>query len=212
MRKPEVSASLLTCDMGALAEEAARLEEAGADRIHLDVMDGIFVPQLTFGAGVAGALRARVGIPLEAHLMVSEPDRLVEGFIDAGCEFVIVHAEASPHLDRLLHRIRELGAGPGVALNPSTPVESVLWVLGLVDLVLIMTVNPGYGGQAHLEYVRPKIGSIRRLLGDRGLVEVDGGVCADNAAALRAEGADILVAGSFLAGASDRASAVRSLR
>jgi ribulose-phosphate 3-epimerase len=215
VRKPEVSASLLSCDKGRLAEEAARLEGAGADRIHLDVMDGVFVPELTFGTGVAKAVKSSVSIPVEAHLMVSRPEGLIEGFVDAGCDSVTVHVEATKHLDRLLQRIRELGASPGVALNPSTPVEAVMWAAGLLDMVVVMTVNPGYGGQEHLDYVRPKIGAVRRLLGSAGervLISVDGGVSADNAAALRAEGADILVAGSFIARAADPASAVRSLR
>jgi ribulose-phosphate 3-epimerase len=215
VRAPGVSASLLSCDMGRLGDEAARLEAAGADLVHLDVMDGIFVPELTFGAGMAKAVCSRVGIPVEAHLMVSQPDRLIEAFAAAGCSSITVHVEATAHLDRLLQRIHELGASAGVALNPSTPVESIEWAVGQLDLIVVMTVNPGYGGQEHLDYVRPKIGSIRRLVegaGGRALIEIDGGVCADNAAVLRAEGADILVAGSFLARAADPASAVRSLR
>jgi len=215
VRRAEVAASLLSCDMGRLGDEAARLEQAGADRIHLDVMDGVFVPELTFGAGVARAVRARVTIPVEAHLMVSAPGTLAEGFVDAGCALVTIHAEAAPHLDRLLQRIRELGARAGAALNPATPACCIRWCVDCLDDVLVMTVNPGYGGQKHLDYVRPKIAEVRSILdraGSTASVSVDGGGTADNARALRELGAGILIAGSFISRAGDPAAAIQSLR
>jgi ribulose-phosphate 3-epimerase len=214
--RPIIAPSLLSCDHGMLAVAAQELEQAGADMIHLDVMDGVFVPVLTFGAGVAASIGSRVHIPLDAHLMVAEPSNLVEAFAEAGCRYITVHAEVVDHLDRMLAWIRDLGCLAGAALNPSTPPDCLEWVIRRLDLVLVMTVNPGYGGQSHITGVHPKITRIRQMLDDAGmedsLVSIDGGVTSANASELVELGAGVLVSGSFVSRAPDRAAAIESLR
>jgi ribulose-phosphate 3-epimerase len=179
------------------------LEKAGVDRIQWDVMDGHFVPNLTFGPDVIAAIRPHVSVPFEAHLMVERPDDLLPRYIDAGCSIVIVHEEACPNLHRTLGHIRELGASAAVALNPHTPISQVEHVLDLVDLVLVMTVNPGFGGQDYIATMEPKVAEVRRLLDDAGLgdvvdVEVDGGISPSTVKGAAAAGANVLVAGSAL--------------
>lgn len=195
-----VSASVLSSDHGALAQAAIDLEEAGADIIHLDVMDGIFVPVLTFGAGVAESIVNKVSIPVEAHLMVAQPEVLLKAFADAGCFGITVHVEATDDPDKLLQQIRELGCRAGVALNPATSPDFLRRMSTLPDTVLLMTVNPGYGGQKHLESVHPKIAEVRKILdnagADRTNISIDGGVEASNSAFLISLGADVLVTGS----------------
>jgi ribulose-phosphate 3-epimerase len=200
-RPIEIAPSVLPADFARLGEEVAALEAAGVDRIQWDVMDGRFVPNLTFGPDVIAACRPHASVPFEAHLMVEEPDDLAPRYVEAGCEMLIVHAEACRHLHRSLGRIRELGARPAVALNPSTPLSAVEHVLDLVDLVLVMTVNPGFGGQAYIATMEPKIAALRRLLLEGGHdvdIEVDGGIGPSTIQGAAASGANVLVAGSAL--------------
>jgi ribulose-phosphate 3-epimerase len=177
------------------------LEKAGVDRIQWDVMDGRFVPNLTFGPDVIAACRPHVTVPFEAHLMVEEPDHLMDRYVDAGCELLLVHAESTRHLHRSLGRVRELGARAAVALNPATPAEAVSDVLDLCSMVLVMTVNPGFGGQDYIPTMEPKIARIRRMIVDGRHdcdVEVDGGIAPATVAGAARAGANVLVAGSAL--------------
>ncbi|HKY14868.1 MAG TPA: ribulose-phosphate 3-epimerase [Microthrixaceae bacterium] len=200
-RRIEIAPSVLPADFSRLGEEVVALEKAGVDRIQWDVMDGRFVPNLTFGPDVIAATRELVTVPFEAHLMVEQPDDLAHRYVEAGCEILIVHAEACTHLHRTLGHLREIGASPAVALNPATPAEAIRHVLDLVDLVLVMTVNPGFGGQAYISTMEPKIAQIRRWISDGGHevdLEVDGGIGPATAAGAAAAGANVLVAGSAL--------------
>ena len=198
-----IAPSVLPADFSRLGEEVAALEEAGVDLIQWDVMDGQFVPNLTFGPDVIRSARPHCSLPFEAHLMVYTPDAMAQDYIDAGCSRLIVHAEAVTHLHRTLGRIGELGASAGVALSPATPASAVEHVLDLVDLVLVMTVNPGFGGQAYLPTMEPKIAEVRRMVEDAGRgddvhVEVDGGISPSTVGGAAGAGADVLVAGSAL--------------
>lgn len=200
-RAPAIAPSVLPADFARLGEEVEELCAAGVDRIHWDVMDGVFVPNLTFGPDVIAAARRHSTVGFEAHLMVVSPDDLVPRYVDAGCDLVIVHAEACPHLHRTLERIRGLGVRSGVALNPHTPVDVVAHVLEVVDLVLAMTVNPGFGGQSYLPAVEPKVSALRQLIDDSGQaveLEVDGGITAVTVAGAAAAGADVFVSGTWL--------------
>lgn len=194
---------MLPADFARLGEEVAALEAAGVDRIQWDVMDGQFVPNLTFGPDVIAATRRHTSLPFEAHLMVLTPDVMAAQYIEAGCERLIVHAEACQHLHRTLGNIASLGGKASVALNPATPVSAVAHVLDLVDMVLVMTVNPGFGGQQYIATMEPKIRELRALIAAAGLtdrvdIEVDGGIGPSTVAAAAAAGANILVAGSAL--------------
>lgn len=191
--------SVLPADFSRLGEECVALEKAGVDRIQFDIMDGVFVPNLTFGPDVIASVRPHVAVPFEAHLMVVEPDRLLDRYVEAGCEIVIVHAEACTHLHRTLARIRDLGATPGVALNPHTPADIVAQVCDLAGLVLVMTVNPGFGGQEYISSMEPKIAEVAALVdGCDCDVEVDGGIGPATVGGAVAAGANILVSGSSL--------------
>jgi ribulose-phosphate 3-epimerase len=216
MRAPAIVASVLGADYARLGHEVAELEAAGVDRIQWDVMDGRFVPNLSFGADVVAACRPHATVPYEAHLMVEDPDPWLQPFAAAGCDTVLVHAEASRHLHRTLSRIRELGVRSGVALNPATPLECVRHVLDLVDVLLVMTVNPGFGGQAYLETMEGKVAEARRLItrsGREALIEVDGGISAATAPRAVRAGTQLLVAGSaILAHPEGRPAAVAELR
>lgn len=199
--EPKLVASVLPANFAELGRDVEDIERAGIDRIQWDVMDGSFVPNLTFGPDVIAANRGRTTIGFEAHLMVDDPDRMLSRWVEAGCEIVIVHAEACRHLHRTLAHIRDLGARSGVALNPSTPLEAVVNVLDLTDLLLIMTVNPGFGGQRYLSSMEPKIAAARAEIDRRGYaieLEVDGGIGSSTIGAAAAAGADVFCAGSAL--------------
>jgi ribulose-phosphate 3-epimerase len=208
--------SVLPADFARLGEEVRELCDAGVDRIQWDVMDGAFVPNLTFGPDVIAAARPHSAVPFEAHLMVNAPDELLPRYVEAGCELIIVHAEACTHLHRTLGRIRELGARSGVALNPHTPADVVENVLSETDLVLAMTVNPGFGGQAYIPAVERKIARLRRLIDDSGLpieLEVDGGITTGTIPGAAASGADVFISGSWLYAHPDgKSAAVEQLR
>ena len=194
-----IAPSILSADFSRLAEEIAAMEAAGADWIHLDVMDGHFVPNITFGPPVVAAARPVTGLPFDVHLMIAPADPYLEAFAAAGADLITIHPEAGPHLDRSLQTIRALGKRAGVALNPATPAAAIRHVLDRLDLVLVMTVNPGFGGQSFIAAMVDKIAELRALIGDRPIdIEVDGGIGPDSAGAVVAAGANALVAGSAL--------------
>jgi ribulose-phosphate 3-epimerase len=216
VKQPLIVPSVLPADFARLGDEVAELCEAGVDRIQWDVMDGVFVPNLTFGPDVIAAARPHSTVGFEAHLMVVNPDELIGRYVDAGCELVIVHAEACTHLHRTLARIRQLGARSGVALNPHTSAEVVEHVLAETDLVLAMTVNPGFGGQAYIRAVEPKIARLLRMIDESGLpieLEVDGGITDETIRGASAAGADVFISGSWMYAYPDgKAAAVKQLR
>lgn len=200
-RPLQIIPSVLPADFSRLGEVCRELEVAGVDRIQFDVMDGRFVPNLTFGPDVVASLRSHVSVPFEAHLMVHEPAWMFDAFVEAGCELLIVHAESVGHLHRAVAQARSAGARVGVALNPATGPEALDWVLEDLDMVLVMTVNPGFGGQAYISSMEPKVAALRTAIVDRGLdvdVEVDGGIGPATIAGSAAAGANWLVAGSSL--------------
>ncbi len=200
-RPVHIAPSVLPADFSRLGEECKALEDAGVDRIQWDVMDGQFVPNLTFGPDVIAACRPHVQVPFEAHLMVQTPEVLLPRYVEAGCELIIVHAESTGHLHRCLGQVTECGGRAAVALNPATPVSAIEHVLDLVEMVLVMTVNPGFGGQAYIATMEPKLVELRALIVERGLdvdIEVDGGIGPDTIAAATGAGANVLVAGSAL--------------
>lgn len=210
-----IAPSILSADFARLGEELAALERAGADWAHVDVMDGRFVPNITIGPDVVRALRRSTKLPLDCHLMIVEPERYIDAFAEAGATGITIHVEAAVHLQRALRRIRELGCRPGVVLNPATPEESLKYVLEDVDLILVMSVNPGFGGQSFIRSQLRKIEAIRKMIDDAKLpidLEVDGGINAQTAKDVVAAGANVLVAGSAVFGNKDYAAAIRALR
>ena len=213
MHKKRVAPSLLSAQFARLGDEVKSVVDAGADWIHVDVMDGHFVPNLTFGPLIVEAIRPLTKLPLDCHLMVSEPEKWVTPFAKAGANIITVHAEATPHLDRLLHKIREEGCKAGVSLNPGSPLSLIEEVLDIVDLVLIMSVNPGFGGQKFIDSSVKKIEQLVQKRADRSfLIEIDGGVSEKNISKLGKAGVDVFVAGSAVFGSSDRKKAIEQLR
>jgi ribulose-phosphate 3-epimerase len=212
-----IAPSILSADFLALGEEVAAVDRAGADWIHVDVMDGRFVPNITIGPLVVAAVRRATEKPLDVHLMIVEPEKYVADFAKAGADHILVHAEQSAtiHLHRVLGQIRDLGKKAGAVLNPATPPEVLDYVLPLCDVILVMSVNPGFGGQKFIHEILPKIRRLRQSCNERGLdtrIEVDGGINAETAPLVIAAGADALVAGAAVYGAADYAEAIRALR
>lgn len=215
-RTPLIAPSILSADFGRLAEEVRAIEEGGCDLVHVDVMDGRFVPNITIGPLVVKAVKKRATKPLDVHLMIVEPEKYIEAFVEAGADIVTVHAEACPHLHRTLQQIRKAGARPAVALNPSTPVSAIDYVLEDLDMVLVMSVNPGFGGQSFIPSSLRKIRELRRMADERGLtdlwIEVDGGIGPANVAEVAAAGANVFVAGSAVFGQPDYGQVIRALK
>ncbi|MGA3002636.1 MAG: ribulose-phosphate 3-epimerase [Acetobacteraceae bacterium] len=218
-RRVVVAPSLLAADFGRLREEVGSVTQAGADWLHFDVMDGHFVPNMSFGPLVLQALRPHSTLPFDVHLMITPVDPFVTAFAEAGADHILFHPEAGPHPHRTLQLIRSLGKKSGLALSPGTPIESIAWLLELADIVLVMSVNPGFGGQRFLASQLPKIAALRRMIdevarrdGRQIALAVDGGITPETAAQVVAAGADTLVAGTSVFGADDRSAAIDALR
>ncbi|NMA33130.1 MAG: ribulose-phosphate 3-epimerase [Clostridiaceae bacterium] len=211
----KIAPSILASDFSRLGEEISRVERAGADMIHLDVMDGHFVPNITIGPLVIKSLRKVTELPFDVHLMIEEPDRYISDFVDAGANIISVHVENNPHLHRTIEMIKECGARPSVVLNPATPLNALDAVLGSVDMVLLMTVDPGFGGQQYIESMTDKIRELRQTAVKRGMkldIEVDGGIDLSNIWDVTQAGANVIVAGTTIFGAPDAEEMISSLR
>ena len=211
----KISPSILSADFGRLSEEILSIERAGADYVHVDVMDGHFVPNITIGPLVVEAARRATRLPLDVHLMIENPDLYIPQFAEEGADIITVHQEAVPHLHRTVQLIKSLGKKAGVSINPATPVQTLDVILEEIDLVLVMSVNPGFGGQSFIESCLPKVEALRRAIDQRGLpveLEVDGGVKPDNIARIAAAGADVFVAGSAVFNSDDYAATIRHLK
>lgn len=211
----KIAPSILSADFTRLGEEIQRIERAGADLVHIDVMDGHFVPNITIGPPVIKMLRGHTGLLFDVHLMIENPDDFIEAFADAGADIISVHAEACPHLHRTLQGIKRLGKTAAVALNPATPLSSIEWVLGDIDMVLLMSVNPGFGGQEYIERITRKIRDLRILANDMDLdidIEVDGGINIKNIYDVTKAGANVIVSGTTIFKAKDASGVITALK
>ena len=211
----KLAPSILSADFARLLEDVKKVEKAGCEYLHIDVMDGHFVPNITLGPAIVKSLRKDVNMVFDAHLMIENPDNYIKEFADAGCDIIVVHQEACTHLHRTIQNIKSHGVKAGVALNPATPIETIKYVLEDVDMVLLMSVNPGFGGQSYIPVVTKKIKELRALIDEMGLdidIEVDGGVKPSNKSEVVNAGANVIVAGSAIFNAGDIDEAVKSLR
>ncbi|WML43660.1 ribulose-phosphate 3-epimerase [Neobacillus sp. PS3-40] len=211
----KIAPSILSADFSKLAEEIIEVETGGADYIHVDVMDGHFVPNITIGPLVVKAIRPITKLPLDVHLMIENPDQYIQAFAEAGADYITVHVEACIHLHRTIHYIKSFGVKAGVVLNPATPIETIQHIIGDIDMVLLMSVNPGFGGQSFIPEVLPKIRAVKKMALEKGLtieIEVDGGVNSETAKQCIEAGATVLVAGSAIYNEKDRAKAISLIR
>ncbi|KIL73522.1 ribulose-phosphate 3-epimerase [Bacillus badius] len=211
----KIAPSILSANFAKLGEEIKEVETGGADWIHVDVMDGHFVPNITIGPLIVEAVRPVTTLPLDVHLMIENPDLYIEAFAKAGADYITVHAEACPHLHRTIQLIRSFGVKPGVVLNPATPASALEYIIEDIDLVLLMTVNPGFGGQSFIHSVVPKIQEVKQMITEKGLdvlIEIDGGVNTETAKLCTDAGADVLVAGSAVYNKADRKQAITDIR
>lgn len=209
----KVAPSILSADFAAMGEEVSEIEKCGADLLHCDVMDGIFVPNITFGPDMIKAIKKHTSLPLDVHLMIDSPERYIDAFASAGADIISFHVEACRHPHRTLSYIRSKGIKSGIAYNPGTSLDSLEYLLDETDLVLLMSVNPGFGGQKFIEKTLDKLNKAREIIGSRDIMlEVDGGVTEDNAAKIKAAGANVLVAGSSVFSKADRRSAIENIR
>lgn len=211
----KIAPSILAADFGKLVEEVKDVERAGADLIHVDVMDGHFVPNISFGSIAMDAIRPHTKLPLDVHLMIENPDQYIEQFAKAGAAYITVHVEACPHLHRTIQLIRSFGVKPGVVLNPHTPIETIQHVLEDIDMVLFMTVNPGFGGQQFIHSVVPKVAALSKIIKERQLsikIEIDGGINEETIIPCAEAGATVFVAGSAIYNKQDRAEALQAIR
>lgn len=211
----KIAPSILSADFMNLGKSITDALDAGADLIHIDVMDGHFVPNITIGQGIVSAINRLTSAPLDVHLMITEPDRYLEDFVNAGADYITVHVEACVHLHRTLQKIRQLGAKPAVSLNPATSLDTIKYILGDIDMVLIMSVNPGFGGQSYIPFCTQKVETLKQMIDKQGLevlIEVDGGITTENAHEVISAGADIVVMGSAFFGAKDYKEVVNKVK